>query len=212
MEANFKDSCDDVLKTEGGFVDNPHDPGGATNLGVTILTAKRLNLDVNHDGKINVLDIRDLKPSDAAVVYRTEYWNKVKGDSLPAGLDYAVFDFAVNSGPGRAAMFLQRELGVSVDGAIGPKTLAAVSGKPVAGLIDGLCDARLAYLKRLGTWSTFGKGWSNRVRSVRAAAHAMAEKSMAANPSAGAPVQPVAPAGGLLAALLAILKAIFGVK
>ena len=127
MDRNFERALLLVLKHEGGFVNHPKDPGGATNLGVTIGTAKRLGIDVDGDGDTDILDIKKLKPSDAAKVYRAEYWNKIKGDHLPSGVDYAVFDFAVNSGPGRAAEYLQAIAGVAQDGAIGPQTVAAVT-------------------------------------------------------------------------------------
>jgi hypothetical protein len=100
VASNFERAMPLVLRHEGGFVNHPKDPGGATNLGVTIGTARRLGIDVDGDGDTDIIDIKLLKPKDAAKVYRAEYWNKVKGDQLPSGVDYAVFDFAVNSGPG----------------------------------------------------------------------------------------------------------------
>ncbi|WP_348629672.1 glycosyl hydrolase 108 family protein [Mesorhizobium sp. WSM3860] len=103
-------------------------------------------------------------------LYRRFYWDAVSGDELPDGVDYAVFDFAVNSGPGRAAKYLQAALGVAQDGRIGPATLAAARAKPAGVVIDMLCDARLAFLQRLPTWPTFGNGWRARVASVRSEA------------------------------------------
>nr|WP_318013599.1 putative peptidoglycan-binding domain-containing protein [Mesorhizobium sp. B264B1A] len=110
------------------------------------------------------------------------------GAELPDGVDYAVFDFAVNSGPSRAAKYLQAVVGTAQDGRIGPETLAAVGSRPAAVVIDNLCDARLAFLKRLSTWGTFGKGWQSRVASVRANALKMSAQPVAAPP---APVKPV---------------------
>ncbi|CDX27276.1 hypothetical protein MPLB_950001 [Mesorhizobium sp. ORS 3324] len=103
-------------------------------------------------------------------LFRRYYWDAVVGAELPDGIDYAVFDFAVNSGPGRAAKYLQAALGVAEDGRIGPATLAAARVKPAGVVIDTLCDARLAFLRQLPTWPTFGKGWSARIASVRAEA------------------------------------------
>ncbi|WP_366664667.1 terminase family protein [Mesorhizobium sp.] len=119
-------------------------------------------------------------------LYRRFYWDAVLGAELPDGIDYAVFDFAVNSGPGRAAKYLQAVLGVAEDSRVGPATLAAARAKPAGVVIDTLCDARLAFLQRLPTWPTFGKGWRARVASVRAEA-----LLISARPEA--PLQPTPP-------------------
>ncbi|AZO30832.1 glycosyl hydrolase 108 family protein [Mesorhizobium sp. M1B.F.Ca.ET.045.04.1.1] len=118
--------------------------------------------------------------------YRRFYWDAVLGAELPDGIDYAVFDFAVNSGRGRAAKYLQAVLGVAEDSRVGPATLAAARAKPAGVVIDTLCDARLAFLQRLPTWPTFGKGWRARVASVRAEA-----LLISARPEA--PLQPTPP-------------------
>ncbi len=110
-------------------------------------------------------EVRALTVSAVAPIYRARYWNAVRGDDLPAGLDYAVFDFAVNSGPGRAVMALQRALGVADDGRLGPVTLAALAGKDPTALIADLCDDRMAFLRKLSTWGSFGKGWTSRCRA-----------------------------------------------
>ncbi|MGX5827739.1 phage terminase large subunit family protein [Mesorhizobium sp. 43Arga] len=115
-------------------------------------------------------------------LFRRFYWDVVLGAELPDGVDYAVFDFAVNSGPGRAAKYLQASVGVSQDGRIGPATLAAVKIKPAGVVIDQLCDARLAFLRRLPTWATFGRGWSDRVGSVRAQALLMSAQPATPGP------------------------------
>ncbi len=120
-----------------------------------------------------MIDIKLLKPADAAKVYRHYYWDVIRGDDLPAGVDYAVFDFAVNSGTGRAAKTLQSIVGSPADGAIGPNTLAAVRGKPAALTIGLLCDERQHFLERLPAFATFGKGWTARVARVRVAALGM---------------------------------------
>ena len=167
MLANFQRVIPLILSTEGGYVDDPHDPGGATNLGVTIGTAKALGLDIDHDGDVDKVDIKLLKPADAAKVYQHFYWDAVEGDLLPSGLDYAVFDFAINSGVRRASEFLQRIIGAKPDGHIGPNTLGLVPAANVGAVIERLSADRLAYLKRLPNWSRYGGGWGKRVEAVR---------------------------------------------
>lgn len=124
-------------------------------------------------------------------LFRRFYWDAVLGAALPDGIDYAVFDFAVNSGPGRAAKYLQAALGVAQDGRIGPATLAAARAKPAGVVIDALCDARLAFLQRLPTWPTFGRGWSGRVASVRRQALLMSATLQM--PPGSSPMMPASP-------------------
>ena len=186
MDRNFARALALVLKSEGGWSDNPADPGGATMKGVTLANFRRyVKVDA---GKA---DLKKIGDDQVATVYRRFYWDSVLGAELPDGVDYAVFDFAVNSGPGRAARYLQASVGVSQDGRIGPATLAAARASPAGVVIDQLCDARLAFLKRLPTWATFGRGWSDRVKSVRAQALLMSDPA-----SVPAPVQPATLAPG----------------
>ena len=177
MEANFQRALALVLKHEGGWSDHPSDPGGATMKGVTLATYRAY---INKNGTKD--DLRNITQAQLEKVYREQYWNKVRGDDLPSGVDYAVFDFAVNSGPARAAKYLQAVVGVAQDGVIGPQTLAAVKAASASAVIDKLCDKRLAFLQGLKTWSTFGKGWGRRVADVRSAA-----KSMVQAPNSDAP-------------------------
>ncbi|RVU13206.1 glycoside hydrolase family 108 protein [Methylobacterium oryzihabitans] len=179
MDATYDQAFGLVLKHEGGYVDHPDDPGGATNLGVTIGT-----LSAWLGRAATKAEVRALTVAAVAPIYRARYWNAVRGDDLPAGLDYAVFDFAVNSGPGRAVMALQRALGVADDGRLGPVTLTALADKDPVALITALCDDRMAFLRKLSTWGSFGKGWTSRVQGVRAGALAMARKPPAAPTSA----------------------------
>lgn len=174
MKKNFPAALKLVLAHEGGYVNHPADPGGATNLGITIGTAKAYGVDMDGDGDTDIIDIKKLTVEAAGKIYAGEYWAKVKGDDLPSGLDYAVFDFAVNSGVSRASEFLQAGVGAGIDGKIGPKTLAIVNSLDAKDLINQICNARLAFLKGLKTWKTFGKGWGSRVEGVRAAALKMA--------------------------------------
>jgi lysozyme family protein len=233
MRENYARALPLFLKHEGGFVDHPKDPGGATNKGVTIGTLKRLGIDVDGDGDSDIVDLRNLRHSDVERVYKLFYWDAVKGDLLPSGLDYAVADFAINSGPARAARHLQRVIGVAEDGDIGPKTLAALAGAAVPAIINRLQDSRLRFLRGLKTWPTFGNGWGRRVAEVRAVAlewaaappkptagerliaAAKEARDIARNLPASAPKPPAAPtpaSTGLLARLLAALVAMFGKK
>ena len=154
-----------VLAHEGGYVNDPHDPGGATNRGITFRV-----YDAYRTRKgLSTRDVREIRPTEISEIYRLQYWDVVKGDELPPGLDYVLFDGAVNSGPAQSVKWLQRALGtVVVDGQLGQATLAAVMahGRP-ADLVDAVCDRRLAFLRALRTWPRFGKGWSARVASVR---------------------------------------------
>jgi lysozyme family protein len=169
MKDNFNICLDYVLKSEGGFVNNSLDPGGMTNLGCTKATWEEF---VGHP--VSEADMRNLTPDDVAPLYKRKYWDKVSGDQLPKGLDYAVFDAAINSGSGRAAKWLQEIVGVTVDGAIGSNTLDVVNTYPVQFLISQYNDTRLQYLESLPTWSIFGKGWSNRISSVQSKASMLA--------------------------------------
>ena len=117
--------------------------------------------------------VRDLKHGEAGQIYRALYWNLCRAGDLPPGLDLAVFDYAVNSGPDRAVRTLQATLGVVVDGQVGPLTLGAATRANAASVINAICDRRLGFLKALSTFSTFGRGWTSRVAAVRAAALAV---------------------------------------
>ena len=150
-----------VLKNEGGYVDNPADPGGATNLGCTkAVWEQYIGRSVTKD------DIKALTPNDVMPLYKVKYWDTIKGDDLPEGVDYAVFDFAINSGPSRAAKALQSVLSITVDGQIGPATLRACEEANAREVATRVCEARLAFLQSLSTYATFGKGWSRRVSDV----------------------------------------------
>jgi lysozyme family protein len=174
MKANADRALRLILKHEGGYVDHPKDPGGATNRGVTIGTLKRLGIDKDGDGDSDVVDLKLLTEAEAVRVFKAFYWDAVQADLLPSGLDYAVADFAVNSGPVRAAQYLQRILGVEDDGHIGPKTLAAVAKANPAAVITALTERRLTFLRGLSTWNTFKGGWQRRVGEVRDEAMRMA--------------------------------------
>lgn len=161
MKANFGIALAHLLKHEGGFVNHPKDPGGITNLGVT----KRVW--ESWTGKpASEADMRALTPAAVAPLYRARYWYAVRADDLPAGVDYAVFDAAVNSGPVQAAKWLQRAVGVADDGKIGPATLAAVRAAPAVNVVAAFTERRRQFLQGLKTWPVFGKGWDRRVTDV----------------------------------------------
>lgn len=165
---NFPTALEHLLRSEGGFSNNPQDPGGITNRGVTKAVWEGW---VGHD--VTEDDMRNLSIADVSPLYQKKYWNAVQGDSLPNGVDYCVFDTAVNSGAGRAIKLLQRSIGVTEDGAIGPKTLAAIIVVDPSTLVDNYCAARLAFLQSLSTFETFGKGWARRVSEVNTTAKEM---------------------------------------
>ena len=169
MKDNFDKCFALVIADEGGFVDHPKDPGGMTNLGVT-----RKNWEAYLNRDVTEIEMRGLTPDAVKPFYKAMYWDKIKGDQLPAGVDYATYDLAVNSGVGRAAKMLQQIAGVLVDGALGPKSMAAIRERDPKQMVDALCDMRLAFLKRLPTFDTFGKGWNRRVAKVKAKASDMA--------------------------------------
>ena len=152
-----------VLSHEGGYVNHPADPGGATMKGVTQKTYDGWR---DKQGKPRQ-SVRLIADDEIQAIYRRDYWDAIKGDELPPGIDYAVFDFAVNSGINRASRYLQDVARVASDGKIGPATLAAVKAMDAREVINRLCDARMAFLRRLDTFPTFGRGWTARVDEVR---------------------------------------------
>ena len=165
MKKNFRVSLAHVLAHEGGYVDHPLDPGGATNLGITRRTLAAWR-GVRPWRKLPKSEVKSLKRREAARIYRARYWDGVSGDKLPSGVDYAVFDYAVNSGVARAAKALQSVVGARVDGIVGPMTLAAVSRHHPKTIIRRLIARRRNFLQRLRTWKTFGRGWTARVNGV----------------------------------------------
>ena len=164
------DAClREVLRHEGGWSDHPKDPGGATMQGITLRTySKWLGRDATKD------ELRNIPAAHRDTIYRTQYWDAVRAGDLPPGVDLAVFDMAVNSGPSRAARTLQAALGVQVDGKIGPQTIQAAKVVHPSGLISDYCDSRLAFLRSIAGWETFGRGWKTRVEDVRSVATKMA--------------------------------------
>ncbi|HGG04718.1 MAG TPA: hypothetical protein ENK28_04615 [Aliiroseovarius sp.] len=174
MTANNYLAClDHVLKWEGGFVDHPRDPGGATNFGIT-----RDTLSAHRGQPVSKQDVRDLTVGEAGEIYRAKYWDVIRGDKLPNGMDLVAFDGSVNSGPARGARWLQKGLGVPADGVIGSVTIqAAETARTGIQVIQRACAVRMGFLRKLGTWSTFGRGWARRVADTEAGAVAMYSRS-----------------------------------
>lgn len=162
MKENFDDALAAVLEHEGGFVNHPQDPGGMTNLGVT----KRV-WEAWVGKTVSEADMRALTPALVAPMYRKQYWDAVKGDELPSGLDYLMFDFAINAGVSRAIRTMQRAIGTTPDGAIGPKTMQALRDADPDALIDKFSDEKEAFYRSLPTFATFGRGWLRRVAEVK---------------------------------------------
>lgn len=176
-DTTFEPSLDLTLAHEGGYVNHPKDPGGATNKGViqrTYDAYRRLN-------GLPTRSVRFITDAEVREIYRKNYWNASGCNVMPAGIDYAVFDYAVNSGPGRSIKDLQRTVNdfaknprfgnyaletIVVDSDVGPATLAAVERCMEAdevAFIELFCNKRMAFLRSLKTYSTFGRGWQRRV-------------------------------------------------
>tara|TARA_R100000935_G_scaffold14658_1_gene29303 strand:+ start:514 stop:1029 length:516 start_codon:yes stop_codon:yes gene_type:complete len=162
MKSNFDECLTMLLKHEGGFVDHPKDPGGMTNLGVTKAVYD------NWIGKESTeSEMRALTKDDVAPIYKKNYWDRCKCDDLPSGADWSVFDWAVNSGTGRASKAMQKIVGATQDGAIGPKTLQLIANETPEFLVANMHDLRQSFYESLGTFSTFGRGWTRRNKETK---------------------------------------------
>ena len=189
-----------LLAHEGGYTNHPSDPGGPTNFGITLRDYRTYV-----KPGATAADVRAMRREEAERIYRARYWDTLRCDDLPAGVDYAVFDYGVNSGIGRSGKVLGRMLKLAdTTSTVSDGVIAAARAADAKALVASICDERLRFLKSLKTWSVFGKGWERRVSEVRAAALAMA-----AAPSI-APQEPDRPAArGLFHALLSTLLAVF---
>lgn len=179
---------------EGGYVDDFRDPGGETNFGISKRAYPKEN-------------IRAMTKERAQTIYKRDYWDKIKGDQLPSGVDVVVFDAAVNSGVSRASKWLQEIVGVKQDGIIGPETIKAVVARDRLVLIDRYSDRRLAFMRSAkgkdgkSLWPTFGKGWERRVVAVENHAKSVMERGLVdAAPS---------PRRSLLSIILEIIRGVF---
>jgi lysozyme family protein len=163
-----------TLKAEGGYVDNPADPGGATNMGITLATLRQWS----DEPGLGPTQVEDMTLRTARAIYRSLYWNPLQGNALPKGVDLSVFDMGVNAGIWRSARLLQQALGFTgedVDGCVGPETLAATAKYDPRSLINDLAERQAAYYRRLEDFPTFGTGWLDRTQARREAALGMIE-------------------------------------
>lgn len=169
MKSNFKTCLSVTLEYEGGYSDHPSDPGGATMQGITQKVYDEYRAREGKDAK----PVHEMYRAEMQTIYDLQYWDRAHCDELPKGIDLVVFDYAVNSGVGRAVKDLQRVVGCVVDGVAGVGTVAAAVRADPATVINAVCDRRMTFLRSLKTWGTFGKGWSARVANVRSRALAM---------------------------------------
>ena len=166
MKDNFDECLKMLLHHEGGYVNHPSDPGGETNLGVTKKVYQEWG---------GTKDMKDLTVEDVAPIYKKNYWDRCKCDDLESGVDWVVFDWAVNSGTGRSAKAIQKICGASQDGAIGPKTLALISKQNTEYVIEEFGKIRQDFYESLKTFDTFGKGWTRRNKETTEKALEMIE-------------------------------------
>jgi lysozyme family protein len=188
---SFDDSLRRLLAHEGGYSNHPSDPGGPTNFGVTIADYRRYA-----KPNATAADVMVMRVEEAATIYREKYWDALACNALPAGVDYALFDYCVNSGVGRAGKVLRRLVGLPDDDwHVTDAVLAYARARSPAALIDAMCAERLAFLKRLKTWPVFGAGWGRRVAEVKVVALSMAANAArAATQDAPSPLPHASPA------------------
>jgi lysozyme family protein len=166
---NFVSCLAFTLTQEGGWSNDPADPGGCTMEGIILSTYQSWKNDLT----LTCNDLQNITSDEVSAIYQQNYWNHVQGDDLPNGVDLMVFDEAVNAGVGGSAKLLQEILNVTVDGSIGPDTLAAVANVDPTILINELAQQQTAYYQSLPGFLTFGAGWLNKVNTRQAAASAM---------------------------------------
>ena len=193
---NFDEALRRLLRDEGGYGNHPSDPGGPTNFGITLADARRY-----WKSDASAADVRAMPQSVARDIYRQRYWSALRCDALPDGVDYAVFDYGVNSGIGRAGKVLRRILNLpDRSSTVTNEVIAAASKIDPAQLVTAICTERLVFLKALKTWSVFGRGWGRRVAGVQSAALAMTR-------STSVIAAPVTPTRNALAVVFSALGA-----
>ena len=173
MSDNFTACLAFTLKAEGGFVDDPYDPGGATNKGITLATFQAFT--GNPDA--TPTDLKLIEDTTVSDIYQSGYWAPARAAELPPGVDLMTFDMAVNSGAREAILLLQRAAKVHQDGIIGPITLAAVQAVDPLALVLSLGSAQYWFYRGLPTWQHFGRGWASRVKAREDAATTLAKGS-----------------------------------
>jgi lysozyme family protein len=176
MNENFEQSFNLVIKSEGGFTNDQRDSGNHLpdgRQGSTMLGCTQANWEAYVGHKVTQDDMKKLTKEDVKPLYKKNYWDAVHGDELPAGLDYAAFDFAINAGPAASRKMIQRALGVVVDGAIGPNTMAAIQKADAKELMHKFSEAKTNFYKSLSNFNVYGNGWLRRVADVQAVADKM---------------------------------------
>ncbi len=176
---SYDESLRRLLISEGGYTNHPADPGGPTNFGITIADYRKYT-----KPNATAADVKAMKVEEAKAIYKVKYWAAQRCDELPAGVDYAIFDYGVNSGIGRSGKVLRRSLRMADDtSAISDGVIAAANSVNVPALIAAICDERLRFLKSLKTWPVFGGGWGRRVAEVKLAALAMSQNQKPIEPT-----------------------------
>lgn len=169
MNSSYEDALARLLAHEGGYTNHPADPGGPTNFGITLADYRKYV-----KPGATATDVRAMRVDEAKSIYRAKYWDAQRCDELPAGVDYAVFDYGVNSGIGRSGKVLRRLLKLpDTTSVVDTAVIAAARAAGAKALVTAICDERLRFLQSLKTWGVFGKGWGRRVAEVKAAALAM---------------------------------------
>jgi len=172
---NYEACIEKVLFFEGGFQNDPNDSGNWTGCKPGAGENEGTNRGISACSYPHE-DIANMTEARAKEIYRSDYWDKVQGDALPAGPDLCTMDGAVNSGPSRGVQWLQRAIGVDDDGIVGPLTIEAANEADDHETINRMCDERMQFLRGLETWPLYGDGWTNRVEDVRTTAHGMVEE------------------------------------
>ncbi len=172
MKSTYEQAITQVFKDEGGYTNDAADPGGPTNWGITIEDARMY---WKHDATAE--DVKEMPRIVAEAIYVAHYAIPLHYDDLPAGVDYAVLDYGINSGINRSARVLQSIVKVSQDGVIGPATLRAVSSADPSIVINAIYDERLSFLKSLHTWHVFGKDWTERCLNGKVLALSLVNKT-----------------------------------
>jgi lysozyme family protein len=180
-----------VFEAEGGWSNHPEDSGHETMMGITLATYREWH----GNDEATAEELRCISKLECGEIYLSRYWNPVRGDQLPSGLDIYTADFAVNSGPGRAAVELQKLLGVKADTFVAEKTISAIRSKPVMPLLLDYHQARMDFLTGLKNWPTFGRGWTNRCNKVLALARTKVDRKPTLTELASSKIVAVAAVG-----------------
>ena len=176
MKENWNKSFELMLGSEGGFSDDPRDNGNKlpdSRVGSTMLGVTQYNWEYWTGHQVTHEQMKKLTPADVKPFYKKKFWDVCRCDDLPSGIDYLVFDFAVNAGCGGSAKLLQTVVGVTPDGGIGPITLAAVNAIAENDLVEKFSQAKEDFYRGLSNFNVYGVGWLNRVAAVKQKAISM---------------------------------------